>query len=165
MDLLTQLETAFNTLRAGKIVKTQKEFGELIGYSAPAISNAFKGNPRYLTENMVAKAERAVAQHTGTHPAAAEQDIVIPAPTRRNPAASPPLPVPAAATPSAPPHPYPPAQRAKGGQGLRVPPAASPRTCQGCAAPLSSPVWLGLHPLRISWWVANGSAACALCVT
>lgn len=83
MDLLTQLETAFNTLRAGKIVKTQKEFGELIGYSAPAISNAFKGNPRYLTENMVAKAERAVAQHTGTHPAAAEQDIVIPAATAK----------------------------------------------------------------------------------
>lgn len=83
MDLLTQLEAAFNTLRAAKIVKTQKDFAALIGYSAPAISNAFKGNPRYLTEIMVARAQRVVAERTGESTTQAEPDIVIPAATAK----------------------------------------------------------------------------------
>ena len=81
--LHARLEAAYNALRSQGRVHTQKDFAALLGYTRTTISLALSGNPRYLTENMVAKAERAVAQQTGTHPAAAEQDIVIPAATAK----------------------------------------------------------------------------------
>lgn len=81
--LLKRLTTAFNALRSAGIVHTQKDFAALLDYSEPAISQALKGSGRYLSEKLVARAERAVALQVGTHPAATEQDIVIPAATAK----------------------------------------------------------------------------------
>lgn len=44
---------AFNVLKARKVVKTQKEFAQLIGVSDQTISSAFNGKGRSLNDTLV----------------------------------------------------------------------------------------------------------------
>lgn len=82
--LHARLEAAYNALRSQGRVHTQKDFAAILGYTRTTISLALSGNRSYLTENLVLKAEEMAAQgQTKESPAAAEQDIVIPAATAK----------------------------------------------------------------------------------
>lgn len=81
--LITQLNRHFNALRTAGVVKTQKDFATLIGYSESTMSSALAGNPRALTEKMVARAEFAVREYLHPDPAPAAPDIIIPAATAK----------------------------------------------------------------------------------
>jgi len=90
MDTSTKIgrfKHAYNLLRIQGKIKTQKDFADLLGYNRSTISLAMGGRPEYLTENLVQKAEFYAAQEDAetkqSHPAAAEQDIVIPAATAK----------------------------------------------------------------------------------
>lgn len=61
MNNLERLKTALNTLRSMGEIKTQRDFAELIGANEANISRALKGDERYLTDSLVARAEAALA--------------------------------------------------------------------------------------------------------
>ena len=48
---------AFNALKAKNIVKTQKDFADIIGVSANTLSAAIRGQGRYLNETLMRKIE------------------------------------------------------------------------------------------------------------
>lgn len=64
MTLIERLRTALNTLRMIGVVKTQRDFAALIGRDETTISRALKEDDRYLTDNLVERAEAAVREHT-----------------------------------------------------------------------------------------------------
>lgn len=80
-DKLTRLKDALNLLRLEGVIKTQTDFAALLGRSKSAISAAFHGNEKYLTEGLVKKAELEVQRIT--MPERTEPDIVIPAATAK----------------------------------------------------------------------------------
>lgn len=82
MNKANTLSQAFNDLRFKGIVKSQKEFAELIGTSQNSLSRALKGDEAYLTDNLVAKAE-AARQYYNTSPTEEEitQEMVLVIPT------------------------------------------------------------------------------------
>ena len=86
-DKLTRLDTALNAIRTRYRVRTQGELAKIIGISQPSLSAAQNGNPRYLTESLVHKAEMLAgppAPPVQISPAEQPpQDIVIPAATAK----------------------------------------------------------------------------------
>lgn len=59
--LAERLESAFQTLRSAGSVHTRGDFAEAIGVNRSSLSRAFSGDPRYLTESLVRKAEGVLA--------------------------------------------------------------------------------------------------------
>ena len=80
---LERLKTAYDTLRGCGKIHTQKDFAALLGYTRSSISLALAGNPSYLTEKLVSKAEAAASIAAPREGAQAEPDIVIPAATAK----------------------------------------------------------------------------------
>jgi phage repressor protein C with HTH and peptisase S24 domain len=82
MDKLTTIKEAFEFLRYRKIVKTQKEFAELIGVAPNNLSRAMNGNEAYLTDNLVSKVE-AIVKYYDDKPTNEEidQEMVLVIPT------------------------------------------------------------------------------------
>ena len=74
-----------NEARMRGLCKTQKEFAALVGMDQSTISNALKGNEKYLTDSIIRRLESWERQVLGasTTPVQPEQkpDIVIPAAT------------------------------------------------------------------------------------
>lgn len=82
MDKLTTIKEAFEFLRYRKIVKTQKEFAELVGIAPNNLSRAMNGNEAYLTDNLVSKVE-AIVKYYDDKPTNEEidQEMVLVIPT------------------------------------------------------------------------------------
>ena len=82
MDKLTTSKEAFEFLRYRKIVKTQKEFAELVGVAPNNLSRAMNGNEAYLTDNLVSKVE-AIVKYYDDKPTNEEidQEMVLVIPT------------------------------------------------------------------------------------
>ena len=76
------LKDIFEQLRFQGVVKSQKDFAELIGATQNTISRAMKGDEAYLTDNLISKAE-AVAKYYVSEPTQEEinQDMVLVIPT------------------------------------------------------------------------------------
>lgn len=76
------LKDIFEQLRYRGVVKSQKDFAELIGATQNTISRAMKGDEAYLTDNLISKAE-AVAKYYVSEPTQEEinQDMVLVIPT------------------------------------------------------------------------------------
>lgn len=82
------LERIFYNARRHGFCKTQKEFAELLGMNPSTISNAMKGEERYLTDSIVRRVKAwelqvLQPQMEGTEQSREQQrpDIVIPAAT------------------------------------------------------------------------------------
>lgn len=82
MNKLTTIKEAFEFLRYRKIVKTQKEFAELVGVAPNNLSRAMNGNEAYLTDNLVSKVE-AIVKYYDDKPTNEEidQEMVLVIPT------------------------------------------------------------------------------------
>ena len=82
MDKLTTIKEAFEFLRYRKIVKTQKEFAELVGVAPNNLSRAMNGNEAYLTDNLVSKVEAIVKYYDDkTTNEEIDQEMVLVIPT------------------------------------------------------------------------------------
>ena len=81
------LERIFFEARKAGLCKTQKQFADLLGMNPSTISNALKGDEKYLTDNIIRRVqtwERQVLQREVPAPAPVQDtrpDIVIPAAT------------------------------------------------------------------------------------
>lgn len=62
MDKLAQLNELFAELRAQGRVHTQNDLAELAGIHKSTLSSAMKGNPKYLTESLLAKVSAVAMQ-------------------------------------------------------------------------------------------------------
>jgi phage repressor protein C with HTH and peptisase S24 domain len=82
MEKALALKYAFEQLRFKGIVKTQKDFASLIDYNPGNLSRAMNGDERYLTDNLLSKAEAAV-KYYGETPTEEEitQEMVLVIPT------------------------------------------------------------------------------------
>lgn len=60
MTTKERLQMVYETLRNHGIVHTKKDLANLIGTSAPNVSNAFKGDERFLTNNFLSRLNKAV---------------------------------------------------------------------------------------------------------
>lgn len=60
MEKIDIVKNAFEFLRFRGVVKTQREFADLIGYNAGNLSRAMNGNEAYLTDNLISKVQAAV---------------------------------------------------------------------------------------------------------
>ena len=82
MDKVTLLKEAFDNLRFHGIVKSQKEFAQLIGTSENSLSRALKGDEAYLTDSFISKVEAAY-KHYLAPPTEEEitQEMVLVIPT------------------------------------------------------------------------------------
>jgi phage repressor protein C with HTH and peptisase S24 domain len=82
MDKIALLKEAFENLRFQGIIKSQKEFAQLIGTSENTMSRALKGDEAYLTDSLMSKVESAY-RHYNTPPTNAEieQEMVLVIPT------------------------------------------------------------------------------------
>lgn len=60
MTTKERLQIVYETLRNHGIVHTKKDLANLIGTSAPNVSNAFKGDERFLTNNFLSRLNKAV---------------------------------------------------------------------------------------------------------
>lgn len=56
-DKLRILSEAFNTLRKDKVIRTWKEFADLLGVNKNGLSEAKNGNERSLTDNLIEKVQ------------------------------------------------------------------------------------------------------------
>lgn len=57
MDKINLLKQAFNALRVKGIIKTQKDFANLLGCNEASISRALKGDDKYLTDGLISKVQ------------------------------------------------------------------------------------------------------------
>lgn len=82
MSKVDTLSKVFNDLRFKGIIKSQKEFAELIGTSQNSLSRALKGDEAYLTDNLISKAE-AASQYYNAAPTEEEinQEMLLVIPT------------------------------------------------------------------------------------
>lgn len=62
MDLDARFMKAYNALRDAGLVHTQGDFAELLGANRSTISQALKGETKYLTSRLVSRAEEVVKQ-------------------------------------------------------------------------------------------------------
>ena len=76
------IREAFEALRFKGVVKTQKDFAQLIDYAPNNLSKALNGNEAYLTDNLISKVN-AVLQYYTSAPTEEEitQDMVLVIPT------------------------------------------------------------------------------------
>ena len=56
MDKLKTLQMVYETLLQEGRITNKKSFAELLGYDYSGVITAMKGNPKYLTDSLVAKA-------------------------------------------------------------------------------------------------------------
>lgn len=82
------LERIFYEARFKGLCRTQKDFSELVGMNPSTISNALKGDEKYLTDSIVRRIqswERQVLKREPSQPQPSQEparpDIVIPAAT------------------------------------------------------------------------------------
>ena len=82
MEKVDIIREAFESLRFKGIVKTQKDFAQLIDYAPNNLSKALNGNEAYLTDNLISKVN-AVLQYYTSAPAEEEitQEMVLVIPT------------------------------------------------------------------------------------
>lgn len=82
MEKVDIIREAFESLRFKGIVKTQKDFAQLIDYAPNNLSKALNGNEAYLTDNLISKVN-AVLQYYTSAPTEEEisQDMVLVIPT------------------------------------------------------------------------------------
>lgn len=75
------LKDIFEQLRFRGVIKSQKDFAELIGATQNTISRALKGDEAYLTDNLVSKAEAVAKYYEEPTPEEINQDMVLVIPT------------------------------------------------------------------------------------
>jgi phage repressor protein C with HTH and peptisase S24 domain len=82
MEKVDIIREAFESLRFKGVVKTQKEFAQLIDYAPNNLSKALNGNDAYLTDNLISKVN-AVLKYYDTPPTEEEisQEMVLVIPT------------------------------------------------------------------------------------
>ena len=82
MEKVDIIREAFESLRFKGIVKTQKDFAQLIDYAPNNLSKALNGNEAYLTDNLISKVN-AVLQYYTSAPTEEEisQEMVLVIPT------------------------------------------------------------------------------------
>lgn len=82
MDKAEKIKEAFEYLRYRGIVKTQKDFAELIGYAPNNLSRALNGNEAYQTDSLMSKIEATLKYYDNTPTQAEiEQEMVLVIPT------------------------------------------------------------------------------------
>ena len=82
MNKVALIKEAFENLRFQGIIKSQKEFAQLVGTSENSMSRALKGDEAYLTDSFLSKVESAY-KHYMSPPTNAEieQEMVLVIPT------------------------------------------------------------------------------------
>ena len=82
MEKVDIIREAFESLRFKGVVKTQKDFAQLIDYAPNNLSKALNGNEAYLTDNLISKVN-AVLQYYTSAPSEEEitQEMVLVIPT------------------------------------------------------------------------------------
>ena len=82
MEKITLLREAFENLRFRGIIKSQKDFAQLVGTSENSMSRALKGDEAYLTDKLMSKVE-ATYRHYNSTPTneEIEQEMVLVIPT------------------------------------------------------------------------------------
>lgn len=63
MEKLISLKESFEWLRFNGIIKNQKEFADLLSTDKSSMSRAMNGDTKYLTKNLVSKAEACVKMY------------------------------------------------------------------------------------------------------
>lgn len=82
MDKAEKIKESFEYLRYRGIVKTQKDFAELIGYAPNNLSRALNGNEAYQTDSLMSKIEATLKYYDNTPTQAEiEQEMVLVIPT------------------------------------------------------------------------------------
>lgn len=81
MDKADRIKDAFEILRFKGIVKTQKDFAELIGYSPNNLSRAMNGSEAYLTDSLLSKVDAAVKYYDNPTEEEITQEMVLVIPT------------------------------------------------------------------------------------
>lgn len=61
MELLDRLQAAYGSLLSAGVIHNRGTFAQLIGANQATVSRAFAGDPKYLTENFVSRAEAVLA--------------------------------------------------------------------------------------------------------
>lgn len=82
MEKADKLREAFEFLRFKGVVKTQKDFAQLIDYAPNNLSRAMNGNETYLTDNLMSKVDNLI-KYYDTPPTEEEitQEMVLVIPT------------------------------------------------------------------------------------
>lgn len=82
MERLNKLREAFEFLRFRGVVKTQKDFAQLIDIAPNSLSRAMNGNEIYLTDNLMSKVDNLI-KYYDTPPTEEEinQEMVLVIPT------------------------------------------------------------------------------------
>lgn len=75
MDKREFLSNALNTLRLKHIVKTQKDFCNLIGIDQGTLSKALKGDPKFLSDSLIEKVSNFLDTAEGEIPTEWVQDF------------------------------------------------------------------------------------------
>lgn len=75
MDKQQRLQNIYEQLLGNGVVRNKKEFAEKIGLNYPGVVSALKGDPRYLTDSLLAKAAAVLIE---TPPPIDETLLVIP---------------------------------------------------------------------------------------
>ena len=82
MNKAEKIKEAFEYLRYRGVVKTQKDFAELIGYAPNNLSRALNGNEAYQTDSLMSKIEATLKYYDNTPTQAEiEQEMVLVIPT------------------------------------------------------------------------------------
>lgn len=79
MDKLQTLQTAYKRLLAEGRVTNKKDFAQMLGYDYSGVISAMNGNPKYLSDTMVAKAVALTDTQEQPDEKPEPQDITIPA--------------------------------------------------------------------------------------
>lgn len=56
-ELFARIMSAYNSLLGAEVVRTQKEFADMLGVSPATLGRALSARPEYLTESLVTRAE------------------------------------------------------------------------------------------------------------
>ena len=68
MDKIVLLKQAFNALRVKGIIKTQKDFANLLGCNEASISRALKGDEKYLTDGLISRVQEYMNENVSAIP-------------------------------------------------------------------------------------------------
>lgn len=68
MDKIVLLKQAFNALRVKGIIKTQKDFANLLGCNEASISRALKGDEKYLTDGLLSRVHEYMNENVSAIP-------------------------------------------------------------------------------------------------
>ena len=68
MNKIVLLKQAFNALRVKGIIKTQKDFANLLGCNEASISRALKGDEKYLTDGLISRVQEYMNENVSAIP-------------------------------------------------------------------------------------------------